>query len=310
MSAHQSKKPAIKADWQDAGGTLRVGPQSFAFAQIKAVFMEIFWIVFLIISLQPLFMRRLQEVQRQTKMRDFAKARGSQVIALIHRQETMRLFGFPLARYIDMQDSETILRAIQKTPDKTPIDLILHTPGGLVLASTQIARAVRAHKGKVTVFIPHMAMSGGTLVALAADEVIMCEHSVLGPVDPQIGQMPAVSILKTVRQKPIEDVDDQTLVLADISKKAISQLREAVSSLLSDDIPSVDRLRITDALTSGKWTHDHPIFPDEAREMGFNVSTDMPLDVIDLMELYPQPTRTSTSVEFSPLPSERQGSKL
>lgn len=266
---------------------------------------DLIWLVFLFSALQPLFMRRLQDMQRKSKMEDFAADRGSQVIALIHRQETMKLFGFPLARYIDMQDSEAILRAIQKTPRSTPIDLILHTPGGLVLASTQIARAVRAHKGKVTVFVPHMAMSGGTLIALAADEVVMCEHSVLGPVDPQINQFPAISIIKAVRQKPIEEVDDQTLILADVSKKAIHQLRESVSSLLSPEIDAGDRLRITDALTSGRWTHDHPIFADEAAQMGFKVSTEMPVAVLDLMELYPQPTRMQPSVETTPQPSER-----
>ena len=267
--------------------------------------MDLFFIVFLISALQPVFMRRLQDIQRKNKMEEFAGSRGSQVIALIHRQETMRLFGFPLARYIDMQDSEAILRAIQKTPDDTPIDLILHTPGGLVLASTQIARAIRAHKGGVTVFVPHMAMSGGTLIALAADEVVMCEHSVLGPVDPQLNQYPAVSIIRAVRQKPVEEVEDQTLILADISKKAIHQLRESVSSLISPEIDEADRLRITDALTSGHWTHDHPIFADEAAAMGINVNTDMPLPVLDLMELYPQPTRMAPSVETTPQPSER-----
>ena len=46
----------------------------------------------------------------------------------------------------------------------------------------QIAKAVREHRG--TVFVPHYAMAGGTLIALAADEIVMCEHSVLGPIDP------------------------------------------------------------------------------------------------------------------------------
>ena len=80
---------------------------------------------------------------------------------------------------------------------------MLHTPGGLVLAALQIAKAIREHKAKVTAFVPHYAMSGGTLIALAADEIVMCKHSVLGPSDPQLGQSPAVSL-----------IDDQTLVLA------------------------------------------------------------------------------------------------
>ncbi len=64
-----------------------------------------------------------------------------------------------------------MLRAIRMTPAEMPIDLIVHTPGGLVLASDQIAHALKRHDGRVTVIVPHYAMSGGTLVALAADEI-------------------------------------------------------------------------------------------------------------------------------------------
>ena len=54
----------------------------------------------------------------------------------------MRFLGFPLARYIDMDDAEKVLFAIRTTPPDKPIDLILHTPGGLVIAAVQIARAL------------------------------------------------------------------------------------------------------------------------------------------------------------------------
>jgi ClpP class serine protease len=66
----------------------------------------------------------------------------------------------------------------------------------LVLAAEQIAKALVEHKGKITVFVPHYAMSGGTLIALAADEIVMDSNAVLGQVDPQIGEMPAASIVK------------------------------------------------------------------------------------------------------------------
>lgn len=106
------------------------------------------------------------------------------VIVLIHRQETTALLGFPVFRYIDIEDSEQVLRAIKLTDDDIPIDLILHTPGGLVLAAEQIAHALCRHPVRVTIFVPHYAMSGGTLLALAADEIVMDENAVLGPVDP------------------------------------------------------------------------------------------------------------------------------
>ena len=105
------------------------------------------------------------------------------------------------------------------------MDLVIHTPGGLVLAAEQIAEALVRRKGRVTVFVPHYAMSGGSLIAMAADEIVMDANAVLGPVDPQVGQYPAASILKVVEQKPISEVDDQILILADVGRKALEQVR-------------------------------------------------------------------------------------
>ena len=185
-------------------------------------FGDLVWLFFIFSAIQPMLQQRMLEAMRVRKLAQLESERKSRVILLVHRQETMRLLGFPVARYIDINDSEEVLRAIQMTDEKVPLDLVLHTPGGLVLAALQIAKAVRDHKAKVTVFVPHYAMSGGTLIALAADEIVMCAHSVLGPIDPQIGQSPAASLIKVVEEKPIARVDDQTLVLADVGRKAIT----------------------------------------------------------------------------------------
>src|SRR6266446_2008128 len=187
--------------------------------------MQIFWLFFMLAALQPVITQRLLEATRKRLIARIERNRRSRVVLLVHRQETMSVLGFPLFRYIDVNDSEAVIRAIHLTDPEIPLDLVLHTPGGLVLAATQIARAVLKHKGKVTVFVPHYAMSGGTLIALAAGEIIMSEHAVLGPVDPQFGQSPAASVLKVVKEKPIAEVDDQTLILADQAEKAIAQLR-------------------------------------------------------------------------------------
>ena len=214
----------------------------------------------------------------------------------------MSLLGFPIVRYIDIQDSEEVLRAIRLTPPDLPIDVILHTPGGLVLAAEQIASALGDHPGRVTVFVPHYAMSGGTLIALAADEIVMDPHAVLGPVDPQLGQHPAVSVLAAVGRKPIERVDDETLILADVAQKALQQVRAAVATLAARRLPAERAQALADALTGGKWTHDYPIAVAEARELGFTVSTEMPRVIYDLMQLYPQSGRRRPSVEYVPLP--------
>src|ERR1700674_2455514 len=198
---------------------------------------DLFWLFFMFTAIQPILRQRMLEAMRVRKISQIESQRNSRVILLVHRQETMRLLGFPVARYIDINDSEEVLRAIQMTDDDVPLDLVLHTPGGLVLAALQIAKAVREHKGKVTVFVPHYAMSGGTLIALAADEIVMCEHSVLGPIDPQLGESPAASLIKVVEEKPIARIDDQTLVLADVGRKAITQVKESAGDILKKRLP-------------------------------------------------------------------------
>ena len=263
---------------------------------------DLLWIFFIISFIQPLLSRQLQQTARLRLFQQLERSRGSRVIALIHREETMSLLGFPIVRYIDIQDSEEVLRAIRLTPPELPIDVILHTPGGLVLAAEQIAAALRDHPARVTMFVPHYAMSGGTLVALAADEIVMDPHAVLGPVDPQLGNHPAVSILAAVQRKPAERVDDETFILADIAEKAVRQVRKVVGELASRRLPPERAEALAATLTGGGWTHDYPITVTEARTLGFTVSTEMPRVIYDLMQQYPQAGRRRPSVEYIPLP--------
>src|SRR3979490_3335176 len=147
---------------------------------------DLLWLFFLFSALQPMLTQRYLEASRQRLIAKIERQRKSRVILLVHRQETMSILGFPVFRYIDVNDSEQVMRAIHLTDPAVPLDLVLHTPGGLVLAALQIARAIHKHQGKVTAFVPHYAMSGGTLIALAADEIVMSEYAVLGPVDPPL----------------------------------------------------------------------------------------------------------------------------
>ena len=269
--------------------------------------MDLLWLFFMLSALQPVLQRRYLEAMRVRKIAQIEKQRGSRVILLVHRQETMSLLGFPLMRYIDVNDSEEVLRAIQLTDDEVPLDIVLHTPGGLVLAATQIARAIQGHRGKVTVFVPHYAMSGGTLIALAADEIVMCRHSVLGPIDPQLGGMPAASIVKVAEEKPIAEVEDQTLMLADVGRKAIAQVEAAATRLLAEKMEEATARALAAKLATGTWTHDYPISAEEARGLGLPVSLDMPDEILQLMTLYPQPVRRQgRGVEYLPQPRQRE----
>lgn len=268
---------------------------------------EVIGIFFLFSAITPIIGRRQVEFRRLRTLQTFEQGRQSRVILLIHRQESISLLGIPLSRYISIEDSEQVLRAIRLTPPNIPIDLILHTPGGLVLATEQIARALIRHPSKVTVFIPHYAMSGGTMLALASDEIVMDANAVLGPVDPQLGGMAAASIISVVEQKSINEIDDQTLMMADLAKKAVVQVQRFVRTLLRDEIPKPKIVpgkieMIIDKLTTGQITHDCPITVEEATDLGLPVTVGLPKSIYALMELYPQPQGGRPSVQYIPMP--------
>jgi ClpP class serine protease len=267
---------------------------------------NVIWILVLLQVFIPLIQQRMQAARRLMAIRTIETRRNSRVITMIHRQETMSLLGLPIARYIDIEDSEQVLRAVRLTPPEMRIDIILHTPGGLVLAAEQIAWALKRHKGDVTVFVPHYAMSGGTLIALAADQIVMDPDAVLGPVDPQLGGQqggyyPAASILKALEQ-PNPNRDDQTLILGDIARKALQQVHQAVYNLLLEHQTPEKANEIARTLSDGRWTHDYPINCDEARSLGLLVSDAMPREMYELMDLYPQTRQRRPGVEFIPAP--------
>ncbi|MEW6081586.1 MAG: hypothetical protein AB1576_07400 [Bacillota bacterium] len=264
------------------------------------------WLILILFTLVPVIRQRQLEMERIRIMRQLEKKRGSRFISMIHRQEALAFFGLPLSRYINIEDSEQVLRAIRMTPDDMPLDLLLHTPGGLVLASEQIARALRRHPAKVTVFVPHYAMSGGTLVALAADEIVMDENAVLGPLDPQVGNFPAVSVLKAVDMKPRERVDDETLILADVAAKAMSQVKATVLEVLKERLDEEKAEFVADYLTDGHWTHDYPITCEELARLGLPVCGALPEEIYRLMDHYPQPSGRRPSIQYVPLPYRRE----
>ena len=270
------------------------------------------WIVLIVIAalvaaalVVPRWLRRRRDRRRRRVLRALELSRGTRVITMIHRQETVGLLGIPFGRFIDVEDSEQVLRAVRMTPPDMPIDLVLHTPGGLVLASDQIAYALKRHPGTVTVMVPHYAMSGGTLVALAADAVLMDADAVLGPVDPQLGNplrgmWPAASILAALEQ-PNPNRDDETLILGDVARKAVVQVRDTVEELVRDRDPE-GAATLAATLSEGRWTHDYPLRPDEALALGLPVQVGLPAEVYTLMELYPRRAQRRPSVEFIPVP--------
>jgi ClpP class serine protease len=268
---------------------------------------NLWFILFILLFLIPMAQRNYLQMARKRVLARLGKVRGTQVITLIHRQETISFLGIPLARYIDIDDSERVLRAIRAAQKNVPIDIILHTPGGLALAATQIAMALKAHPAKKTVIVPHYAMSGGTLIAFAADKIIMDPHAALGPVDPQLGDQqgsyPATSLLQVISKKKIDEIDDKTLIFAEEARKALDQMKGLLMKILEGKCGGDKMESIIDEFVSGKYTHDRPFMADDARMLlGECVQTDVPEEVYELMDLYRMETgRSRPGVEYVPL---------
>ena len=269
---------------------------------------QLFWIIFFFFLIYPMLKAHTLDWSREKLIKTIEVRRKSRVITMIHRQETRSFLGFFMMRFINIEDSEQVLRAIRMTPKDMPIDFIIHTPGGLALAATQIANALADHKAPVRVIIPHYAMSGGTLIALAADEIVMDLHAVLGPVDPQLGQEPAASIVKIRDIKKPDDIDDQTLIKIDVAEKALKQMYQNVFSILKKKgYDEETAKKVAEELSSGKWTHDYPLTVEFLKNLGLKVSVDMPEEVYALMDLYPQPSG-QPSVQYIPVPYNKGNS--
>lgn len=271
------------------------------------------WLIFLFFTLiYPRMQQSLIQSARKNTLQSLGKKRDSNVITLIHRQETLRLFGIPITRYIDIEDSEELLRIIRLTPDDQPIDLIIHTPGGIALAATQIALALKAHKGRTTVMVPHYAMSGGTLIALAADEILMDAQAVLGPVDPQLGTQKgsyaAPSLLKVIEKKEPKDIDDETLYLAEEARKALNQIKETVRALIADKYSEDQVEKILDSLVMGRYTHDYPLTSEKVCELlGHCTVPELPGEVYTLMSFYKMGKQRRPGIEYVPITPGKEG---
>ncbi|MEA2247005.1 MAG: hypothetical protein QOH46_1534, partial [Solirubrobacteraceae bacterium] len=262
--------------------------------------LSLLWLFFILASLQPNVQRQMLMLARRRALASISKQRNATVITLIHRQEQMNLLGFPVVRYIDVDDAEGVLRAINETPAGRAIEIILHTPGGLVVAARQIATALADHDGRVTAVVPHYAMSGGTLIALSADEIVVDAHASLGPVDPQLGEYAAASLV-AVAERP-GDHEDKTLIMADLGRKAIVQVEGFTTRLLERHMAPARAREAARLLATGTWTHDHPLHAPELRALGLPTRVGVPDPERELMTLYPQPRGRPSPVEYVPGP--------
>lgn len=252
-------------------------------------------------ALWPVAQQRLLRLRRAGSLERFARSRGSRAITLIARRETYRFCGLPLIRRDELDPPEGVLRAIARTPARTPLDLILHAGPGDTLAAEQIAHALIRHPARVTVFVPHQALGDALLIALAADQIVLDPNAALGPATPRVGPYPAVSILTAVRDKGLAEADDRTLILADQARKVRAQVQALVAELLKARNPELEGIPDLAAQLAGdRWSAAYPILLEEGRQLGLRLSDEFPAELHDLLDLYDTATTRRPSCAFAP----------
>jgi len=225
---------------------------------------------------------------RQSIIEGLERERGTKVITMIHKKELWTEPGEDPE--IGIEDTVKVLMEIQKTPPNKPIDMIIHTPGGYAVAAQMMAMAIKFHPAKVTVMVPFYAMSGGSLMSLAAGEIRMEKYSVLGPVDPQIptpgGMHPAGALATLMKTKPIQTISDKMVILAESGNLEIENAKAFVMWLLEGKMDEQQAERVADFLARGYMSHATPITLDVARTLGLNVVEGVPDKVYELFKTF------------------------
>ncbi len=186
---------------------------------------------------------------------------------------------------------ETVIEEIQNKTECKKLYLLINSPGGLVQSSYKVARAIRNSFEEIVVFVPHIAASGGTLVALAGNEIVMGLMSQLTPLDPQkdIGNkfISAQSIVRGFdfvteffRKVSPEDAPYTFRVLAekfdavdvDEALSIMNMMKRYITEILEKSGYSTNKCEsISEGLVTGFYDHGEVITYEKAKKLGLNV---------------------------------------
>ncbi|OPA96937.1 hypothetical protein BFW87_11505 [Pseudomonas fluorescens] len=98
--------------------------------------------------------------------------------------------------YVNDGDKNAFMTVVHGCEFNKGLDLILHTPGGDIAAAESLVDYLHQLFGSdIRVIVPQLAMSAGTMIACSAASIIMGKQSSLGPIDPQIQNVPAIGVL-------------------------------------------------------------------------------------------------------------------
>lgn len=251
----------------------------------------------------PSWSKLLQEVEDASRIVDLTRLKYLERLhektdrnvivyysAWLQKSHMRQIPGFE----VNDSDKNGLMATIHELKKKKGLDLILHTPGGAIAATESFVYYLRAIFGTdIRVFVPQIAMSAGTMIALAAREIFMGKHSNLGPVDPQIFGLPAHAIVEEFERAKEEVAADPksipiwqpiiakyTPTMIGEAEKAIDWAQEIVKDWLMTGMfegdskaeKKADKVleQLGDPAISK--SHDRHISYERAKAMGLNVT--------------------------------------
>lgn len=249
-------------------------------------------------------LRRKRFAQYDEARRDYQKLRkkietGNTVLIDIIHDLGDDFVGRDSARQqITFDEAFEAVAAIRQANARAKILVVLHTLGGYARPAHMIAMALKHHIAKskgyrnlkkdprVVAYIPYIAMSGGTMIALAADKVVMDDTASIGPIDTIYGGFSAEAYEALLEQKGVEATQDVLVMLAHEAKKYDRYAVRVARTIIND--AHKDKARpehhLADHLSSGRMSHSEAITAREAEDLGMNVSRKLPEAVAGLVD--------------------------
>lgn len=232
---------------------------------------------------------------RQGHLRELSDLTGRNTI-VYYSAWLQKLQAAPGQTYtVNDSDKNAFMATIHRLDRDKGLDLVLHTPGGDIAATESLVDYLNAmFQRDIRVIVPQLAMSAGTMMALASREILMGKHSSLGPIDPQINGLPAHAIVEEFEQarKDIEAspanialwqpiIAKYSPTLIGQCKKSIDWSQEIVKRWLLEGMFSTPESggeeaadRVLTELGDPQFSKSHArhISLDRAREIGLNVT--------------------------------------
>jgi ATP-dependent protease ClpP protease subunit len=205
------------------------------------------------------------------------------IVDLIHDITDDRSAGGAAFR-IEFGEATKILDQIAAAKENQPIEIVLHTLGGYSLAAELIAAAMKARKGPTKAYVPYIAMSGGTMVALSADFIAMGKNAALGPIDTQYYGYSGDSFRRLRQEKTLDKISDQVLLSSYEVEKYEAKAKEKACAIIDDNHKpnGKDDCRVVDELMSNR-PHSERIDFETARSIKVKVLDGCPPDVYKLV---------------------------